>query len=187
MPQGLAPATPDLLAVNPLGQVPVLVDPNTDTTIADSQAILVYLALAYGNKSSPWFPTEDTLKAALVTKWLSFSANEVHNSLSMVRFAELFSLKIPFPLEVAYEKSKEVLAYLNKALAEGSAQGQKWLVPGEHPTIADVVVFPVALAEDSSKGKLKLGEYPEVEAWVGRVQALPGFLTMAGLPTTSSR
>ena len=186
MPQGLNPATPDLLALNPSGQVPVLVDPNTDTTIADSHAILVYLALTYGNKTSPWFPTNDPLKAALITKWLSFSANEIHNSLTKVRIAELFSWNIPFPLEVAYEKSKEVLVYLDKALAEASAKGQKWLVPGELPTIADVAVFPyVGLAEASSKGKMKLGGYPEVEAWVGRVQALPGFLTMEGLPSST--
>jgi glutathione S-transferase len=38
----------DFLVLNPFGQVPVLVD--GDTTLADAQAISVYLARRYGDE-----------------------------------------------------------------------------------------------------------------------------------------
>jgi len=46
--------SPEYLAKNPFGQVPLLVD--DETQIADAQAILVYLARKYGGE--PWLPTD---------------------------------------------------------------------------------------------------------------------------------
>jgi len=63
---------PDYLALNPLGQVPVLTD--GDLVLRDSSAILVYLARKY-DKSNKWLPT-DPDKQALVQQWLSNSVNE---------------------------------------------------------------------------------------------------------------
>ncbi len=179
VPGSLRPASQDLLDVNPAGCVPVLVDPNAGVTITDSHAIIVYLALAYGaDKAASWFPT-DPVRAAAVAKWMSFSANEVHGSLTKVRVAELFDWAIPFPLATAYSLSRQVLGYLDSELAKS---GHEWLAPGAAPTLADICVFPyVALAEASSKGQMSLAEYPAVAAWVARVKALPGFITMDGL------
>lgn len=47
----------------------------------------------------------------------------------------------------------------------------------ERPTVADIAVFPyIALAED---GKISLEAYPL--AWIERVKALPGFVSMIGI------
>jgi glutathione S-transferase len=49
----------------------------------------------------------------------------------------------------------------------------------EHPTIADVAVFPyVALARD---GKIELAAYPQVLAWIDRLKQLPGYIPMNGI------
>src|SRR3954452_23329236 len=65
--------TPEFLALNPLGQVPVLQD--GDAVLADSNAILVYLARRYA-PGSPWLPDEPGA-AARVQRWLSIAAGEM--------------------------------------------------------------------------------------------------------------
>ena len=61
---GLKPPSADLLAVNPLGQVPVLVDGSV--VVRYSNAILVYLALSH--RAESWYPVSDARRAAGVTQ-----------------------------------------------------------------------------------------------------------------------
>lgn len=56
------------LKLNPLGQVPVLID--GDVVIRDSQAILVDLARRYGGKN--WLPTEAEAMSKIM-QWLSMA------------------------------------------------------------------------------------------------------------------
>ena len=60
---------PEFLTLNPLGQVPVLDDDGT--VVADSNAILVYLAKKLGLRD--WLP-QDPAASATVQKWLSVAA-----------------------------------------------------------------------------------------------------------------
>ena len=64
--------TPEYLAMNPLGQIPILQD--EDLILRDSQAILVYLASQYGSEA--WLPN-DPVGLGLVMQWLSTAANEI--------------------------------------------------------------------------------------------------------------
>lgn len=64
--------TPEFLAMNPFGEVPVLQDDGV--FISDSTAILVYLAKKTGNTG--WLP-EDALGAARVQRWLSVASGEI--------------------------------------------------------------------------------------------------------------
>src|SRR5271169_431085 len=66
-------ATPEFHQMNPLRQIPVLQD--GDLTLADSNAILVYLAKRYA-PGSLWLP-EEPVAAADVQRWLSIAAGEV--------------------------------------------------------------------------------------------------------------
>ena len=59
------------LAVNPRGEVPVLVD--DDVTLRDSMAILVYLATRYDERRQ-WLP-KDSAGTASVMEWLAFAAS----------------------------------------------------------------------------------------------------------------
>ena len=61
---------------NRLGQVPVLED--GDITLADTNAILVYLALRY-DVTGTWLPREP-LAAARVQRWLSLSAGAMQKT-----------------------------------------------------------------------------------------------------------
>ena len=71
---------PEFLAMNPFGQVPVIDDGGT--VVADSNAILTYLALRYGDPS--WLP-RDPLGAARVQRWLSVAAGPLAYGPARVR------------------------------------------------------------------------------------------------------
>ena len=159
--------SPEYLALNPFGQVPVLVD--DDTKLADAQAILVYLARQYGGDL--WLPL-DALPLAQVVRWLSTTAGEVRQGPESARLYHLFGAT-SINLERTYQKADYILTQLNIPL-----KTRTWL-EFERPTIADVSVFPyVALARD---GKIDLDAYPHVLAWIDRIKYLPGFIGMAGI------
>ena len=67
-----AQKAPDFLKLNAFGQVPVLVDGSA--VVADSNAILVYLAKKYGK--TDWLP-EDAKGAADVQRWLTVAAGQI--------------------------------------------------------------------------------------------------------------
>ncbi len=162
---------PDYLALNPFGQVPTLVD--GEATVADAQAILVYLARQYGDED--WLPTE-ALPMAQVMRWLSTTAGEVRQGPESARLYHLFKAT-SINLERALQKTEFVLTQLNDHLAS-----RQWLEL-DRPTIADVAVFPyVALAPD---GQIDLSIYPNVLAWIDRVKQLPNFVGMAGIEVTA--
>lgn len=158
---------PEFLALNPFGQVPVLVD--GDVVLPDAQAILVYLARQYGDES--WLP----LKAeslSRVVRWLSTTAGEIRQGPESARLHHLFKVT-SIELKRVTQRTEFILTQLNQHLAE-----REWLELG-HPTIADIAVFPyVALAHD---GKVDLSHYANVLEWLDRIKHLPGFITMSGI------
>lgn len=154
------------LKLNPLGQVPVLVD--DDVVIRDAQAILVYLARRYS--SEDWFPMEAEAMGK-VMQWLSIAANEIQNSLAAAR--KYFLLNAKIDRELAQKRAHEILQIMDERLAQ-----QQWL-ECDRPTIADIACFPyVGLAAD---GKIFLEAYPNVIAWSKRIKQLPGYIGMSGL------
>lgn len=170
---------PAFLALNPFAQVPVLeaVAPTAQepgVVLADAQAILFYLASSQGD--GLWLPT-DPLEQARVVRWLSTAAGEVRQGPESARLHHLFGVKA-IPIARAQEKAAFLLDQLERHLSQ-----RLWLEV-ERPTIADVAVFPyVALAGD---GGIDLAPYPRVRAWIGRIQALPGYRPMAGLDAAAA-
>ena len=159
--------SPEYLALNPFGQVPLLID--GETKLADAQAILVYLARQYGGEQ--WLPL-DALPLAQVVRWLSTTAGEVRQGLENARLYYLFGAT-SINIERAHQKAEYILTQLDQHLST-----RTWL-EFERPTIADIAVFPyVALAPD---GKIDLAPYPHVLAWLDRIKQLPGYIPMAGL------
>ena len=161
--------TPEYLKINSFGQVPVLVDDNL--ALADSQAILVYLARKYGNEQ--WLPV-DAESLSQIVRWLSTTTGEIRQGVEYARQFHLLGIK-SVNIEVARQKSAFILDRVNHHLA-----GREWLELG-HPTIADIAAFPyIALAAD---GKISLEPYPHILAWIDRIKKLPNFVGMAGIET----
>ncbi|QEY62328.1 glutathione S-transferase family protein [Metapseudomonas lalkuanensis] len=162
LPKG-AQKRPEFLALNPRGQVPVLVDDGQP--LVDSQAILVYLARRYADPH--WYPL-DAVTEARIASWLSLTANEIHNGAARARVGLKFGR--PVDLDDAQARGRQVLELVNAHLADHT-----WLV-GEQPTIADVAVYPyLAMADE---GGLDLTPYPHLHAWFARIRALPGYVDL---------
>jgi glutathione S-transferase len=160
--------TPAYLTMNPFGQVPLLVD--GETQLADAQAILVYLARKYGGEQ--WLPIE-ALPMARVLRWLSTAAGEVRQGPEHARLYYLFGAGTNINIERATQKAEFILTQLDQHLAT-----RTWL-ECDRPTIADIAVFPyVALARD---GKIDLDLYSHVLAWIDRIKQLSGYIPMAGI------
>ncbi|WNZ24147.1 glutathione S-transferase family protein [Leptolyngbya sp. NK1-12] len=157
---------PEYVAINPLGLVPVLIE--GDQKIRDSHAILTYLARAYGGEQ--WLPS-NPFQQATVAQWLSFSANEIHNSANLARLH--FLLGVPVDLPVVQDRARSALHVVNQHLAD-----REWLEL-DRPTIADLACFPyLGLVEE---GKVSRAAYPNVNRWIDRIKALPGYVSMPGL------
>lgn len=162
---------PEFVALNPFGQVPVIDDDGT--VLADSNAILVYLASRY-DAERRWLPT-DPVRAALVQRWLSAAAGEVAAGPNAARLVKVFGASLDHGRAVAV--ANRILA-----LIEQRAAGSAFLA-GDEPTIADLAVYAyVALAPE---GGVPLEPYPEVRSWLARVAALPRFVPMARTPAAA--
>ncbi|WP_341910213.1 glutathione S-transferase [Ferrovibrio terrae] len=155
---------PAFLAKNAFGQVPVLED--GDTVIADSNAILVYLASRY-DEQRRWLPV-DPVQAAQVQRWLSVAAGQLASGPAAARMVTLF--KAPFD----HDRAKTVATALFAVLEQHLAQ-QTFLV-GAAPTIADLALY--SYTAHAPEGGVSLQPYPQIRAWLGRIEALPGFVPM---------
>lgn len=168
--------TPQHLQLNPFGQVPVLKD--DDIVIRDSQAILVYLARAYGDDTqgnNHWYPN-NPVKAAQISAWLSTAANEVARGPVALRA----HYKVGRAINLA--DAEAVTANLLKIIEAELAQ-RDWLV-GDTVSIADIAIYPyIALAEE---GRVDLNPYTNLQGWLARIEQLPGFVTMPGINLRSA-
>lgn len=166
-----AQKTPEFLEMNPFGQVPVIQD--GEVTLADANAILVYLASKYN--AGQWLP-HDPVQAAEVQRWLSVAAGLLAFGPAAARFNKLF--KAMFNAEEVTGRSHRLFEVMDKVL-----QKSPFLV-GAKPTLADVANY--SYIAHAPEGGVSLALYPHLRAWLASIEALPGFVPMLKSPTTSS-
>jgi len=160
--------SPEFLVRNPFGQVPVIED--GALTLADSNAIMVYLASRY-DPAGTWLPT-DPATAGNVQRWLSVAARQLAEGPATARVANVFG--IPIDREKAHGVAHTVFA-----IVEAQLDDKPWLA-GSAPTIADVAHY--SYTAHAPEGDVSLQPYPNIRAWLGRVEALPGFVAMTRSP-----
>ena len=162
---------PAFLAKNSLGQVPVLED--GAFTLADSNAILVYLAEQYDTAHRYW-PNSAQARAQ-VQRWLSIAAGQLFAGPCSARLVKVFNA--PLDHTLAVRKSHELFALL-----EAELSARPFLV-GESATVADVAFY--SYTAHAPEGGVSLDAYPAVRAWLTRIEALPGFVAMQSTPAKS--
>jgi len=156
---------PEYLAKNVFGQVPVIDD--GELTLADSNAILVYLGERYDEAGKFW-PRSAEGKAA-VQRWFSIAAGQLAAGPGAARRARLLGAKLDYEAAVATAKQ------LFKTL-EAELTTRDYLV-GSTATLADVACY--AYVARAPEGDISLEPYPALRAWLGRIESLPGFVAMA--------
>jgi glutathione S-transferase len=153
---------PDFLKLNPFGQIPVLED--GDVVIRDSNAILVYLAAKFG---PDWNPSS-AAEAAEVQAWLTTASKEIAGGPGAARLVTVFGAALDH--EKLIEQSHVLLRRMEDHLRD-----RKWLAT-EQVTIADISAY--SYVATAPEGSVSLQDYPSVRAWLGRIEALEGFVPM---------
>lgn len=154
---------PEFLAINPFGQVPVIDD--SGSVLSDSNAILVYLAQKYGQ--GRWLPSE-ALAAARVQRWLSVAAGQIASGPATARLITVFGA--PYNAEDSIARSHALLKVIEQELASSA------FLAGSEPSIADVACY--SYIAHAPEGNVSLADYPNLRAWLARIEALPGFVPM---------
>jgi len=161
-------ASPAFLAVNPMGQIPALVD--GDLVLTESLAITLHIARRAGG---PLAPASDG-EAALMEQWALFATSAVESPALEIAFA-VADQAVNGPeaqaiIAVSAEKLRRPFARLDQHL-----QGKDWLM-ADRFTAADIVVEEcVRYAQGHPT---LLAEFPALKAWVDRCQARPAFQKM---------
>jgi glutathione S-transferase len=154
----------EFLAINPFGQVPAIDD--NGSVLSDSNAILVYLAKKY-DSSGRWLPAEP-LAAAKVQRWLSVAAGQIAAGPATARLITVFGA--PYDAESTIARSHALLKVVEQELTNSP------FLAGSTPTLADVASY--TYIAHAPEGNVSLADYPQVRAWLARIEALPGFVPM---------
>lgn len=156
---------PEFLALNPNGRIPVLVD--TGRVLCESNAILHYLA-----HGSALLPTDRYLHAQ-VLQWQFFEQYSHEPCIATSRYIVRY-LGSPSSRQAELEAKRDggyaALAVMEQHLANGD------YFVGTTPTIADLSLY--AYTHVAHEGGFSLEKFPRIRAWLDRIAAAPGHVTM---------
>ncbi|GGP26506.1 glutathione S-transferase family protein [Silvimonas amylolytica] len=155
--------TPAFLQLNPFGLLPVIED--NGTVVADSGAILVYLARKYGGQR--YLPEAPEALAA-VQRWLAVAAGPLASGPAAARIAVLFGKPVD-------TERVNRIAYDLLDVMEGWLSTHRFLA-ADHETLADLAFY--AYIAHAPEGNVALDAYPQVRAWLTRIEQLPDFVPM---------
>jgi glutathione S-transferase len=159
--------TPRFLALNPLGQVPVIED--GALKLPDSNAILTYLALRHG--AARWVPSTPE-ELAEQQRWFSLAAGPLSFGPAAARAHLLFGS--PADLPSAQARAHALFRFMNAHLSA------RPFLTGKRLGLADVAHY--AYVARAPEGGVSLDEYQHVRAWLGRVEGTPRFVAMPRAP-----
>jgi len=148
--------TPEFLAMNPAGQVPVVRFADNGP-LAQSNAIILHLA-----ENSDLIPA-DPFQRALMYQWMFWEQYSHEPAIAVLRFQRFYLKKKDSEIDPALPvKCGKVLTVMNDHLSGG-----EYFV-GEKLSLADIAL--VAYTRFSHQADIDLTRYPHVLAWVRRVE-----------------
>jgi glutathione S-transferase len=149
--------TVQFLALNPAGQVPLVVLAD-GRPLAQSNAIILHLA-----EGSGLIPA-DAYERAKMLEWMFWEQYSHEPYVAVARFQMAYLGKAASELEPRIiERGKAALQRLEDALGAGSP-----FLVGTALSLADVAL--VAYTRVAHEGGFDLAAYPRVQAWIGRVE-----------------
>jgi glutathione S-transferase len=158
---------PDLIGhLNPALRVPTLVF-DDGRALGESNAIIWYLA-----EGTPWIP-EDAFERAQVLQWQFFEQYDHEPTIAVARF--MLSISGDPARYAAELPAKQAGGYRALDAMERHLQGRAYLVGGS-PTLADISLYGYTHVADEAG--LDLSGYPAIGAWLDKIAALPGHVTI---------
>jgi len=162
--------TPEFLAMNPNGRIPVIVDgDNDDFVVFESGAILVYLA----EQSGQLLP-QDVKGRSRVLQWLMFQMGGLGPMMGQANvFYRYFPEKIPAAIRRYQHESLRLLTVLDRQL-----EGCEYIC-GDY-SIADIAAWPWAITHEWSG--VDIDGLDNLQDWLERVGARPAVRRGRNIP-----
>jgi len=164
--------TPEFLALNPYGRVPVLTDGTL--TLWESHAILAYL----GEKTGRLWPTSAAGRADAL-RWLFFLAGHISPPATELAFNRLAVKVLGLPSdEAAIARGEKALPAVLSIL-EGQLANGKWLL-GEDFTLVECDYGPTLNVIE--KAGFSFAAFPKVRAYLDTIRSRPAWQETPKLP-----
>ncbi|HAZ46066.1 MAG TPA: glutathione S-transferase [Cyanobacteria bacterium UBA11369] len=149
--------TPEFVAINPNSKIPAIIDSDTNMTVFESGAILIYLA----EKTGKLLPTEQKSRFQVI-EWLMFQMASVGPMFGQLNHFKRFAPeKIPYAIERYEKETLRLYGVLDKQLSD------KEFICGDY-SIADIATYPW-VASYEFQG-LTLDNHPNLKRWFETIQ-----------------
>lgn len=161
-------AAPQYLSLNPNGMVPCLED--GEFKLWESNAIMQYLATAVPGNSL--FPDDRRIRAD-INRWQCWETTHFNKATGTIIWENFvkphFNMGTPDVniINTATQELHRFAPVLDQHL------GGRPFVCGDQPTLADYSIACMLMYREA--GKLPLAEYANINRWLHRVEALPGW------------
>ncbi len=158
--------TPEFLALNPAGRVPIVVFPD-GAVLSESNAIIAYLA-----EGSCLIPRAPFARARML-QWMFWEQYSHEPYIAVRRYQLRYLKRAPDDLDPKLaERGADALRLMEATLVRAT------FLVGDALTLADVAL--VAYTRMAHEGGFDLAAYPAIRAWIARVEAGLGIGTYAG-------
>lgn len=175
--QGGATRTPEFLALNPNGHIPVIEDhrPEGTVTVWESMACALYVAKVHGLPDGKSIAPANAQEEADALRWSFWTVTEVEKdalTVLMHRMVMSADQRKPELADAAEQRLRVPCRVLEMHLAAQSAKGADYLA-GQRFTVADVCVASVMVWAKTSS--LLMAEFPTVLKWLDACVSRPAF------------
>jgi len=160
--------------VNSNGRIPVL-ETEGGEFLPESNAILFYLA-----DGTPFLPN-GRLERVRVLQWMFFEQYSHEPNIAVARSWITHRVEMTDERRAALEQ-KRALGYDALGVMERHLEGSGFFV-GERYSIADIALY--AYTHVADEGGFDLGGFHEIRAWLERVAAQPGYISITQDPRRS--
>jgi glutathione S-transferase len=166
--------SPEFLALNPHGRIPVITDDETGVTLFESAAILLYLA----EKAGRLLPASAAARWEAI-KWLQFHASSVGPIIGQrVHFERFADAPIPTAIERYRRLTEDVFGVLDRRLAEHP------YLAGDDYSIADIAHF--GWSHIARIIEFDFSRHRHLSAWHERIAARPAVARGITLPAPAT-
>ncbi|MDJ0904235.1 MAG: glutathione S-transferase N-terminal domain-containing protein [Xenococcus sp. MO_188.B8] len=154
--------SPEFIAINPNSKIPAIIDRDSEITVFESGAILIYLA----EKTGKFLPQEGADRARVI-EWLMFQMASVGPMFGQLgHFRNAAPEQIPYAIARYEKETLRLLGVLDRQLVNNSYIAEEY-------SIADMATYPWVVATTSPYGGISLEEFPNVQRWIATMESRP--------------
>ena len=152
---------PEFIAINPNSKIPAIVDRDSEITIFESGAILIYLAEKTGKLLS-----SDTKQRFQTIEWLMLQMGSIGPMFGQYNHFNKFAQeKIPYAIERYRQETLRLYQVLDTQLSKTE------YVSGDDYSIADIAIYPWIAAHQFME--LTLNNHSHLKSWYETVKQRP--------------